>query len=204
MSYNFFTCGQPVIGQCTDTSYQAAFKHVVQRLKGTHGLTNVQFVFHVMYGALDAPCLYPGDDVVDVIGVSFFEGAHDDCYRKGADCINSNVEATLAWAALHAPSKPLFFPESTPQDLTAGDATWPTQFVSHIHAAVAKYDVRYWTYINMDWNAHGWGQGWGDSRVQATPAVLELWKQQVLGDARYLCIGGSPCGKHQRPFSLHE
>ena len=28
--------------------------------------SNVQFVFHVVYGDADAPCLYPGSDVVDV------------------------------------------------------------------------------------------------------------------------------------------
>merc|ERR1711972_1214060 len=68
VSYSLFTCDQPVPGQCSDTSYQDAFKHVAQRLKGTHGLTNVKLVYHVIYGDLDAPCLYPGDEVVDVIG----------------------------------------------------------------------------------------------------------------------------------------
>ena len=35
-----------------------------------------------MYGDVDAPCLYPGDDVVDIIGVSFFEGKGDGCYHQ--------------------------------------------------------------------------------------------------------------------------
>lgn len=194
VSYALFTCEQPIPDSCSDHTYQNAFRHVAQRLKGTHALTNLQLVFHVVYGAADAPCLYPGDDVVDVIGVSFFEGKADACYGKGTECINPNVEATLQWAAQAAPAKPLFLPESTPQDLAPGDATWPAQFLAHVEAAVERFDVRYWTYINQDWAQHGWGDPpWGDSRVQANPDLLDTWKATVLNGGRYLCLGGVPC-----------
>lgn len=197
VSYSLFTCAQPAPGACNDTTYQQAFRRVRAVLGGAAApARNVLFVFHVVYGGADAPCLYPGDDAVDVIGVSFFEGEGDACYRKGAGCVNPNVEATLAWAAEHAPSKPLAFPESAPIDLGASgsDPQWTTQFLQHVVAAVERHDVRYWTYINQDWTQHGWqNPPWGDSRVQDSPAVLAYWNASVLGARRFLCAGGKPC-----------
>ena len=193
VSYSLFTCKDPG-PTCDDMSYQSAFQHVAQFLRGK--ADNVKFVFHVMYGDLDAPCMYPGDDAVDIIGVSFFEGENDDCYLI-YDCVNPNVNATLAWARESAPTKDLFFPESTPQNIDS--AEWLTTFIEHMQWFIELYDVRYWTYINMDWTAQGWGNDpWGDSRIQQTESTLEFWQTNVLGNARYLCAGGTPCDGNER------
>ena len=79
-----------------------------------------------------------------------------------------------------------------------------SQFARHVQATVARHDVRYWTYINQDWNKHGWGQGWGDSRVQATAEALGEWKGSVFGPrTRYLCRGGRPCSAAPTPLKIH-
>jgi len=132
-----------------------------------------------------------------VIGVSFFEGKNDACYMKNASCTNPPVEALLDWASREAPSKELMIPESTPQDINQRGGvggSWVVGFLQHVQRYISLYDIRYWTYINQNWPAHGWGEGWGDSRVQASPEAMEFWRETVLGkSSRYLCLSGVPC-----------
>jgi beta-mannanase len=194
VSYSLFTCEQPT-QNCRDQTYQNAFRYVVSHIRTKKQVANVKFVFHVMYGAEDARCLYPDgeqDEFVDVIGVSFFEGQYDACYKK-QDCINPHVNETLSWAVANHPKKQIMFPESTPQDMN-GDVAWIVQFLKHVEKMVVMYNVAYWTYINMDWNAHGWAApGWADSRLQNRLVTRNHWKQNVLGNSRYLCLENRLC-----------
>merc|ERR1712083_1037514 len=80
-----------------------------------------------------------------------------------------------------------------------------SEAIRTISAAVEKYDVRYWAWINMDWNSIDmWshqtfpsGQHvWCNTRVQETAEAS--WRDVVLNtNSRYLCLNSlgsfSPC-----------
>lgn len=130
---------------------------------------------------------YPGDDVVDWIGLSVFPGASagDVTEQYQADKRRQFVD----FAKRHG--KPLMIAEATPRarfQPAMGEAAWSGWYAG-VFDYIAQNDVKAFCYINMNWEALGqWhGRGWGDSRVQGT-ALASKW-QSALGNARFLQAG---------------
>ena len=127
---------------------------------------------------------YPGDDVVDWIGLSVFPGfaAGDPSEQYQADKRRQFAD----FAKNHG--KPLMIAESTPRERTEpskGDAAWDGWY-SGVFDYIQQNDVKAFCYINMNWEALAmWsGRGWGDSRVQASP-VEARWRT-ALDTQRFL------------------
>jgi Ca-dependent carbohydrate-binding module xylan-binding len=144
---------------------------------------------------------YPGDAMVDVVAVSYFTPSAISA-GKGGTCNTANValDALAGFARSH--NKPLMIAESTPQGFATEARTWHSNVFSNntnagpvtdaqiatwyndYFAWINQNDVRIVTYINANWNAQAlWssgGQGyWGDSRVEANPAIKTLWTSAV-------------------------
>lgn len=158
-------------------AYKAAYRHIVDRLNGT-GLKNVIYVWH-SYGVLNPErpieLWYPGDDAVDWIGISYFK-----------TYFQEDREVIARFAAKK--NKPLMIAEAAPSEIGVGGgaAAWKKWFAPFF-AYIEKHNVRAVCYINTDWDSHPMfaQQSWGDSRVQANPEILSLWKAAV-GQGRFL------------------
>ncbi|HVY28399.1 MAG TPA: hypothetical protein VHB79_17710 [Polyangiaceae bacterium] len=157
-------------------AYAQAFRHFAQ-LFDALGARNVQLVWHAWGGApLDISPWYPGDDFVDLVGVSLFPLAE----------MPGKVDGVAAFAAQH--HKPLMIAEAAPQTAhpPSDPASWNAWY-QRLFDYVAQHDVRVLSYINQDWNAQSvWAsQGvWGNSRLQGTP--LEAPWRQALSGERFL------------------
>ncbi len=156
-------------------AYVAAYKHIVTRLRND-GVHNVAFVFHphdTVGGAINN--YYPGDDWVDWVAVSMLP----------------NVDVAfgiLDFGSAHG--KPLMIAEATPAGFgVTNESAWFGWF-EQVTNAIHKYDIKALCYVNQDWSVYGdEGQtGWGDSRVETRPTVLERWRAEIDG-SRYLKNG---------------
>lgn len=121
---------------------------------------------------------YPGDDVVDWIGVSVFPGfsAGDVSEQYQADKRRQLAD----FARKHG--KPLMIAEATPRARYApqkGAAAWDGWYQG-VFDYIEQNDVKAFSYINMNWEALGmWtGRGWGDTRVQGTP-LADQWRSET-------------------------
>ncbi len=172
-----------------DGAYRDAYNHIAARIRGKDGIGNVAFVFHPVRGPEDAAALYPGPENVDYIALSMFN--NDVCIGAPGcrDSLDANVAKVFAWAKATA-GKPLMIAESAPQPpATASDAGF-VDYLDRLLAATEKFDVRVLTYINSDWNAHGWdARYWGDTRLETRPAVKAYWQKRVVEGARYVQYG---------------
>lgn len=155
--------------------YIQAFQNIVDSLRA-QGVTNFETVWQSS-GNGDARHLlqwYPGGDYVDWMGYSYFDGL--------TGLIGRGI---LSLAREHG--KPVFIAEATPKrDVLRSDADllweqWYAPFLSHIERN--RDVIGAVSYINCNWEAQRmWqSQGWGDSRLQASPELAERW-QAVLDE----------------------
>lgn len=157
-------------------SYIKAFQTIVDTLRDM-GVTNVQTVWQSSGNGSAAELLkwYPGDDYVDYMGYSYFDG----------------LWALIGKGILELArekGKPVFIAEAAPkrdvktQDAALLWAAWYEPFLRHIKT---NSDViRAVSYINCDWeNQRMWrGQNWGDSRLQANDELMLMWRETLKQD----------------------
>lgn len=117
---------------------------------------------------------YPGDDYVDWLGYSHFDG-------KG--------EGIIQLAKKH--SKPVMIAEATPKidlkdvDGATGIKDWFMPFFDYIEQNSGT--IQAFCYINCNWEVQSmWtGKGWGDSRIQMNDQVKTFWLNK-LSEPQYL------------------
>ena len=165
------------------------------------GIDNVAMVWQSAtacngtYGDRPIEDWYPGDEVVDWVGFSYF---------AQVACDFVPLQAMVDFARLH--DKPLMIAEATPQGYATGNLTysqdghtyidlpaatiwdqWYAPFFAFIHEN--RDVVGAVAYINAHWDAQSmWGPPygnayWGDSRVQVNPLLAERWLAEVTGPA---------------------
>jgi hypothetical protein len=188
MAVQLAATGKPVLlrfgyefdnGSCHSyepNTYRQAFRHFTEVLR-TLGASNVKLVWNAWGGPpTNVDAWYPGDDVVDVVGVSVFPLGQDD----------AKLEGMTSFAAAHG--KPLMIAESTPQaSHPLSDANSWNAWFSVVLDYIERHDVAVFSYINQNWNAQSvWAaQGiWGDSRLQGS-AVEGQWRQ-AMAAPRYV------------------
>lgn len=154
---------------------------------------------------------YPGDDVVDWVGVSIFQQVYpwindpvdnnndtDDTFTSGLSQSDLVVQV-LEFAQKH--NKPIMIAESTPfggifmEDdgpfMTSNDTQvpdiWETWF-EPVLELIDTYDIGMWCYINCDWDSQPmWHNiGFGDTRLSSSAAVMKSWYDEVLQNPRFL------------------
>ena len=153
------------------TLYKQAYRYIVEGLNARK-VKNVQYVWH-SYAVIqeDKPVdmWYPGDDVVDWVGISYFRPYfHRDRIKLAEYARQKN--------------KPLMIAEATPSGIGVheGSRSWQKWYGPFFNF-IESYDVRIACYINTDWGSHSMfeNQNWGDSRVQANREVFSLWKKEI-------------------------
>ncbi len=112
---------------------------------------------------------YPGDEYVNWVGYSHFDGPN-----PGLSIRNFANQR----------NKPIMIAEATPRvDLGDGNGQmhWDNWFQPLFNSIYANNKIKALAYINVDWDSQPmWnGQGWGDSRVQASPLVKAEWEEEI-------------------------
>lgn len=198
------------------TSYINAFRRIASRIRSL-GAANVATVWHASASPVDDIAerhhenledWYPGDDVVDWIGLSWFLEA-DRIYNPRYPVTQLQLaEEVLALARQHG--KPALIAEAAPQgfDLedelqanigpllggeagrnlrpVAADEIWDRWFSPVLRFVEHNRDViRGFSYINANWDEQGlwcspYPNGyWGDSRIETHSSLIERWNTEL-------------------------
>jgi hypothetical protein len=197
------------------STYQAAFRKLVGdcELQLSRGLCRerVAFVWHSWAAPRTVPSIkafYPGDDVVDWVGVSIFQQLYP---WANIESTGENGSNNFAGGNLHqvkevlefakSCEKPIMIAESTPfggihlasMDMAQGylegsipdtpnrSILWNLWYQKTIDL-IEAYDIEMWSYINCDWESQPmWhGVGFGDTRISSSNVVMAEWWEKVL------------------------
>ena len=164
-------------------SYRAAYRRIIDVLR-EEGVENFTSVFSSagmregfnIASYNDWVEYYPGNDYVDWLGVSVFYTTQP----------QDDDDALLFSRAVN---KPIFISEATPRSNriseSNGATVWNNYFtVLFDHAALYPQDVKAIAYINTNWDAQSqWqGQNWGDTRIENSSELSELWSTELSQD----------------------
>ncbi|WP_412739224.1 glycoside hydrolase family 26 protein [Krasilnikovia sp. MM14-A1259] len=164
----------------TAKDYAAMYRHVVLRLRA-HGVTNlVTVLVHMAYVPHTTwfDDMYPGDDVVDWIGMDSYSYA-DPGYGHGdfTEMLNRQSSARptwpgfYAWAARKHPTKPLMVAEWGVW-ASRRNPTYQAAFYRAVGAQISRFPrIRAMVYFETPHN-----QDKRDSRVDSTPASLAAYR----------------------------
>ena len=217
-------------------SYRQAFRKIVQvceqqlRLDRCHD--KIAFCWHSWGAPALAPIhyFYPGDDVVDWVGVSIFQQVYPWANENNGDDGSDNafaggnlrmVKDVLEFAKLH--DKPIMIAESAPfGGMYLEDAKGIELRYDHVGIwnlwfqpvlqLIQEYDIAMWSYINCDWNSQPFwkGVGFGDTRLSSSKDVMDQWAKQVLSeDSRFTnhlecaLLGDVPRGVSTKSTNRH-
>jgi len=184
----------PQFAYSTDPeSFKLAFEYIVNKChKKKSCRQKVVMVWHSWAAGLPANAtlddFYPGDDLVDWIGVSVFQ----QFYPNDVGGTVEDLEHVLDFAANH--KKPTMIAESTPFGgihnnaiLGEGADLWKAWFEPTLHL-IKENDIAMWSYINCNWNAQPlWvGNGFGDTRLSIDPSIMDKWYDFVTGSRQFV------------------
>ena len=219
----------PSFGYSDPLAYKQAFRKMVNSCEQMLGNDvchdKIAFCWHSWAAKKQLPLhyYYPGDDVVDWIGLSLFQqlypwAAADNNFAGGT---KAQVLEVLDYAKLH--DKPIMIAESTPfggmylednpnvASLGSGDEgenIWDLWF-QPVLDLIEEYDIGMWSYINCDWNSQPmWkGIGFGDTRLSISQTVMTRWRTHVLSEQsrfvnRLSCSSVPPSTATFRPSPL--
>jgi hypothetical protein len=197
--------------------YKAVFRRVTKILRG-QGVTNFATVWQTSASPLDDMIerkheniedWYPGDDVVDWLGLSWFLNPQEKSVASDIQITQQTLaDELLAMARSH--NKPVMIAESAPQGYDLKKLTkrnisglWDGNPGENIKAVTAKQTWQQWfkpffnfirknedvikavAYINTNWDAQRmWGfpyRGgyWGNSQIQENDYITKKWNREV-------------------------
>jgi hypothetical protein len=150
------------------TKFKNAWQYIVH-VFDKENVKNVAYVWQSAgLGGVNIDQWYPGDEYVNWVGYSRFEG------NPGQNMID--------FAKLH--KKPCMIAEATPRrDLKKMpfEDHWNVYFKPLFQTIYDNKEIKALAYINVNWDIQPmWkGQGWGDSRVFANPFVKQSWLTEI-------------------------
>lgn len=196
--------------------YKEAFAYIVNMCRKHKSCRHrVVMVWHSwaagLPGKLSLDDFYPGDDLVDWIGVSVFQQFYPKV-NNGAFSGGSvkDLEHVLQFAARH--HKPTMIAESTPFGgihnnlhlLPLNSNNNSTSSTTHSNSPPAHniweawfkptlrliqdYDIAMWSYINCNWDEQPlWqGVGFGDTRLSIDETLMDHWHNHVINSRRFV------------------
>ena len=157
--------------------FRDAYRHIVKAVDAA----NVTWVFHV--NAADAPNeawnalenYYPGDDVVDWLGVSVY-GAQTPAEQTWPSFVES-MEGVIPRLERLAPQKPIFVLEfGAAAGPYGGQAAWAREALSSL-LSDRWASVRGFSWWNETWENDENRENDSDMRVQTNPEVSEVFRE---------------------------
>lgn len=160
-------------------AFIAAWRRIVAVVRA--GASNVAFVWHSFawrptHEERDPLDWWPGDDLVDWVGVSIFTPAPQQL----------NAERMVAIARENGKPVTVCECSGTRHDARGaigGAALWDAWYAPFFAFLTAHPEVRAFSIINYDWDSSpGWKKlGWGDARINADPELLRRWRDRMRG-----------------------
>ena len=180
----------PSFGYDDSDLYQRAFRRLVLgcRQHSEACRNKVAFVWHSWAAstAVNLPSYYPGDDVVDWIGISLFSQFYTNATTAIAPLGSRETIETVVQFAQQC-QKPIMIAESTPfGGILALHDPWNDWFVPVLQL-IDQYNIGMWSYIHCDWDSQPmWHNvGFGDTRLDVNETIMQLWQQNVLRNPRF-------------------
>ncbi|MDF1812579.1 MAG: glycoside hydrolase family 3 N-terminal domain-containing protein [Verrucomicrobiales bacterium] len=151
-------------------SFRTAFRRIVDALR-TDKLPNVAIVYsastEIKAGQFEE--YDPGSKYYDWIGYSWWGGENDGRYA-------------LEFA--RKVKKPVLISEAAPQgyDFSSDNSesiweNWFEKFFAHIETNTDV--VRGVSYSNTDWDKREMWEGWGNTRIESSPEILQKWRDKM-------------------------
>jgi len=174
----------------TAKDYANMYRHTVQRLRAD-GATNVVFVMAYMsyekwFNQSWWGDLYPGDDVIDWVGVDAYLTAGPTAFHNGpfSDLMDRTTSTSFpgfySWATTKHPTKPVMLAEWGVYENTAGDLTVKPAHFNTVLPDLAKYPaLKAMLYFDAPSVQSGL-----DSRVDSSPAALAAFRK-IAADPRF-------------------
>jgi glycosyl hydrolase family 26 len=174
----------------TAKDYASMYRHTVQRLRAD-GVSNVVFVMAYMsyekwFNQTWWGDLYPGDDVIDWVGVDAYLTAGPTSFHNGPfsqlmdRTTSSAFPGFYAWATTKHPTKPVMLAEWGVYENTAGDYTVKPAHFDTVLPDLAKYPaLKAMVYFDAPSVQSGL-----DSRVDSSAASLTEFKK-IAADPRF-------------------
>lgn len=153
-------------------AFVKAWKHIVHHMDSLE-VNNISYVWQSAgLNYINIEDWYPGDEYVNWMGYSQFDGQH-------------MGEKIKAFARKR--SKPIMIAEATPRlKIHKGKAkkhwsNWYERVLREIHE---DDNIKAFAYINANWDRQTmWmGQGWGNSQVQDDPYIRKKWEEEFTKD----------------------
>ena len=177
-----YECDYPIY-QYDPQEFVAAYQYIFNKLVDGGRPENLMFLWHsatmATFDYHSRFSWYPGDDMVDIFGISVFRQ-----YKPHGGMWGSQRDIDEVYKMAKARNKPLMIAESTAFGGIT-DNSWRNWF-AHVQRVIDQYDVRLFSYINTDWEQQVYwkGQGWGDTRIEANPKIKKKW-ETYLQDERF-------------------
>jgi hypothetical protein len=175
----------------TAKDYAAMFRHTVQRLRA-QGVNNAVFVVAYMgiekfYNQSWWEDLYPGDDVVDWIGLDAYVASQPGGYHYGTltDLVNRTTDKAkfpgfYNWSQTKHANKPLMLSEWGVHEYAA-DPTQKAKILSTVLAELDKFPA----IKGMLWFDTEKDQNGSDIRIDSSPLALTEFKK-IAADKRFV------------------
>jgi len=146
--------------------YVKAYRHIVDKLDAVK-VRNAAYVWH-SYASLNPRGIeawYPGDEYVDWCAISYFA--------------NPQWIPMVKFVQKH--SKPLMIAESAPMLGPELKEENKIAWYNKLFGFVETNNVKALCYINADWDSMQMfaDRGWGNSRIEASKEITELWNQKT-------------------------
>ena len=175
----------------TAKDYAAMYRHTVQRLRAD-GVSNVVFVLAYMsyepwFNQSWWGDLYPGDDVIDWIGIDAYLSAgpsrfHNEPFTGLMDRTTQPAKfpGFYQWATTKHPAKPLMLAEWGIFENTAGDRTIKPKLFDTVLPNLSRYPALK-ALVAFDSPSTQTG---GDLRIDSSPAALSAFRK-IAADPRF-------------------
>jgi len=175
----------------TAANYAAMYRHTVQRLRAD-GATNVVFVMAYMsyekwFNESWWGQLYPGDDVVDWVGVDAYLTSGSSTFHNGpfSQLMDRTTSAAFPgfykWATTNHPTKPVMLAEWGVYENTAGDYTVKPAHFNTVLPELASYPaLKALVYFDAKSTQAGY-----DSSIDSSAGSLAAFKK-IAADPRFV------------------
>jgi hypothetical protein len=179
--------------------YIAAYRRVAEHIQNKRGLKNVIFVWQLGTSALgtymnrDVMSWWPGEDVVGMVGASFFEFDRQSFDRMESIARRFGKKVMICEAApqgadLRARTVASTNGYGSGMRQVSSSEQWDRWFVPFFDYIKSKSDlVTVVSYINADWSSQPmWSQGaghgyWGVSSIEADAEIKRRWLAALAG-----------------------
>jgi hypothetical protein len=161
--------------------YVRAYRVIAKAMRQNRDILLVWHSFAMLPTYKDIPVeeWYPGNDVVDWIGISFFQ--------VGTEGFHREPNRTKLIEIARSKGKPVLIGEASAirytrrQKTLTGQAYWDYWYKPYFEFIEANPEIRAAGIIDVNWDSQAQHKllEWGDCRIDSDPVVLKNWRAKM-------------------------